>query len=135
MEAAGTEKRAAGDAIPAPEPGLTAETLLERAAALVPLLRAQQDEADERGYYSAQVHEKLLRAGLYRTLQPRRFGGYELDLGTFLKVVVEISRGHPSSGWCFTLASSHCLILASHWSEQAQRELFGATGDFRASHR
>jgi len=112
-----------------------AETLIARARALVPLLREQQEEADRRGYYSDAVHQELLNAGLYRILQPKLFGGHELDVGTLLAVVTEISRGHPSSGWCFTLASSHSLILASHWGEQAQRELFGPAGEFRAGHR
>jgi len=117
------------------EHGPAAQTLIARARALVPLLREQQDEADRRGYYSDAVHQQLLQAGLYRILQPKLFGGHELDVGTLLAVVTEISRGHPSSGWCFTLASSHCLILASHWGEQAQRELFGPAGEFRAAHR
>ncbi len=114
---------------------MSATALIARARALVPMLREQQEEADERGYYSEAVHREFLAAGLYRILQPRMFGGHELDLGTFLEVVTEISRGHPSTGWCYTLASSHCLILASHWGEQAQRELFGPAGDFRSSHR
>ena len=119
----------------APESGLTPEVLIARASALIPLLRAQQDEAEERGYYSPEVHQAFLQAGLYRTLQPKLFGGYEFDFGSFLRIVAAVSRGHPSTGWCFTLASSHCLLLASHWNEQAQRELFGPVGDFRASHR
>ncbi|MGH8217999.1 MAG: acyl-CoA dehydrogenase family protein [Steroidobacteraceae bacterium] len=112
-----------------------AQTLIARAKALVPLLREQQDEADRRGHYCDAVHQELLKAGLYRILQPKMFGGHEHDIGTLLAVVTEISRGHPSSGWCFTLASSHSLILASHWGEQAQRELFGPAGEFRAAHR
>ena len=127
--------RRAPEAIEPPERGVTPEMLVSRAQGLVPLLREQQEEADERGYYGEAVHLEFLRAGLYRILQPKRFGGYEFDLGTFLDVVTEISRGHPSTGWCFTLCSSHSLVLASHWSAQAQRELFGPTGDFRASHR
>ena len=117
------------------EQSTSAEALIARATALVPLLREQQEEADRRGHYSDTVHRELLAAGLYRILQPKMFGGHELDVGTLLAVVTEISRGHPSSGWCFTLASSHSLILASHWGEQAQRELFGPAGEFRAAHR
>jgi 3-hydroxy-9,10-secoandrosta-1,3,5(10)-triene-9,17-dione monooxygenase len=117
------------------EQSASAEALIARATALVPLLREQQEESDRRGYYSDAVHRKLLEAGLYRVLQPKMFGGHELDVGTFLAIVTEISRGHPSSGWCFTLASSHSLILASHWGEQAQRELFGPAGEFRSAHR
>ena len=117
------------------EQSTSAEALIARATALVPLLREQQEEADRRGFYSDAVHQALLAAGLYRVLQPKMFGGHELDVGTLLAIVTEISRGHPSSGWCFTLASSHSLILASHWGEQAQRELFGPAGEFRSAHR
>jgi 3-hydroxy-9,10-secoandrosta-1,3,5(10)-triene-9,17-dione monooxygenase len=127
-------KRTAEEPAP-PARAVSAASLIASARALVPMLREQQEEADERGYYSDEVHRQFLQAGLYRILQPKMFGGYELDLGTFLAVVAEISRGHPSTGWCYTLASSHCLILASHWSEQAQRELFGPSGEFRSSHR
>ncbi|MGH8148416.1 MAG: hydroxylase [Steroidobacteraceae bacterium] len=119
--------------LPQPEPGLSAETLIARAAALRPLLHEQQEENDRRGYYSDAVHRALLEGGLYRILQPRMFGGYELGLETFIRAVMEISHGHPASGWCYTLAASHGYVLASHWSEQAQRELFGSQGEFRCA--
>ncbi len=121
------------DSLPQPEPGLTAETLLARAAALKPLLREQQEESDARGRYSDEVHERLLRGGFYRILQPRMFGGYEFSLETFIRVVMELAEGHPAAGWCFTLAASHGLVLASHWPLEAQRELFGPEGDFRCA--
>jgi hypothetical protein len=86
------------EAIPPPEPDMTPARLFERAIALRGLLRAQQDEADERGAYSAEVHEAFLRAGFYRVTQPRLFGGYEFALGTNYRLIVEISRGHPPPG-------------------------------------
>src|SRR6516164_3525768 len=116
-----------------PEPGLTPERVLERAVALQALLREQQEESDRRGYYSDAVHEALMRGGFYRLLQPRMFGGYEFGLDTFIKAVMELSRGHPASGWCFSLAASHGYVLASHWPEDVQRELFGPHGDFRSA--
>jgi len=116
-----------------PEPALTPEELLARASALRPLLAAQQEENDRRGYYSDSVHRELLRGGFYRILQPRRFGGYEFGLETFVRIVMELSRGHPASGWCFTLAASHGYVLASHWPQEVQRELFGPDGDFRCA--
>ena len=122
-------------AVPQPEPGLTPQMLIARAQALVPLLREQQEQSDQRGYYSDEIHQAFQKAGLYRILQPRMFGGYEMDFVTFIRVIMEISRGHPSTGWCYTLASSHALLVGSHWSEAAQREIFGATGDFRSPHR
>jgi 3-hydroxy-9,10-secoandrosta-1,3,5(10)-triene-9,17-dione monooxygenase len=119
--------------LPQPEPDLTAEKLIARAVALRPLLHEQQEENDRRGYYSDAIHEELLRGGFYRILQPRMFGGYEFGLDTYVRVVMELAHGHPASGWCFTLAASHGLVLAAHWPEQAQRELFGPDGDFRCA--
>ena len=98
-------------------------------------LRAEQDESDARGTYSPAMHETFLAAGFYRITQPRLFGGYEFDLATYYRVMLEISRGHPGVGWCLALASSHAFEVASHWPEQAQYELFGNDGHFIAPHR
>lgn len=121
--------------IPQPEPGLTPETLIARAVALRPLLREQQAENDRRGYYSDEVHQAFLKGGFYRVLQPKRFGGYEFDYPTFIRMVTEIARGHPSTAWCYTLATAHVFLFASHWPEAAQEEIFGAEGDIRICQR
>jgi len=123
------------DPIPVPEPDMTPERLITRAVALRGLLRDQQEEADERGTYSPAVHAAFQQAGFYRVTQPRLFGGYEFDLGTNYRLLVEISRGHPSSGWCLSLGGSHAYVVGSHWPEQAQRDLFGPDGHFIAPHR
>jgi alkylation response protein AidB-like acyl-CoA dehydrogenase len=120
--------------LPVPEPNLTPTEVIARAVALREELRAQQDEADERGTYSPAMHETFTAAGFYRITQPRMFGGYEFDLGTFYRVMLEIARGHPGVGWCLALGASHAFEVASHWSEQAQVELFG-DGHFIAPHR
>ena len=135
MEASIAKRRAGPTLLTVPEPDLTPEELIARAAALKPLLRRQQAENDERGCYSEELHQAFLRAGLYRTLQPRMFGGYEFDVPTFYKAMLEISHGHPSAGWCLALCASHAFLIASHWPEQAQRDLFGSEGHFAAPHR
>ena len=113
---------------------VTGEEMVARAAALVPMLREQQDDAERRGHYGPAVHEEFLRAGFYRMVQPRRYGGLELDLTTFLRAMVQIATGDPGTGWCLTLGSSHAWIVGSHLGEEAQAELFGEDGDFRAPH-
>ena len=62
-------------------------------------------------------------------LQPRRFGGYEFGLDTFLRITAELSRGCPSSGWVYGLMAGHNFVTAL-FDEQGQVELFG-DGDFR----
>ena len=118
-----------------PEPGLTERDLLERAVSLRPVLRERQAEHEALGTYGEDLHETFTRMGFYRITQPRMFGGYEFPPSVFFRTMVEVSRGDPGVGWCLTLAASHAFLLASHWPERAQRELFGATGHFVAPHR
>jgi 3-hydroxy-9,10-secoandrosta-1,3,5(10)-triene-9,17-dione monooxygenase len=113
----------------------TARELVDRAAALRPLLRAQQDEAETRGHYGEDVHRALVDADLYRILTPRRYDGLEMELSTYARVVIEISRGDPSTGWCYSLGHNHNLTTASHWGMAAQDEVFNHPGGFfRSSH-
>ena len=118
-----------------PEPALTPAEMIGRAAALRPLLRDEDAETDARGCYSEEIHQAFLRAGLYRVVQPRRFGGYGFDYVTFVRVIQELARAHPATAWCYTLAASHAFLVASHWPAQAQAEAFGPDGDFRCCQR
>jgi 3-hydroxy-9,10-secoandrosta-1,3,5(10)-triene-9,17-dione monooxygenase len=121
--------------IPAPEPGLTPAELIARAVALRPRLRAEQDQSEARGCHSPELQQEFVKAGFYRALNPRRFGGYEFDYPSFYKAMVEISRGDPGVGWCLTLGATHGAFIASHWPEEAQVELFGSDGAIVVPHR
>ena len=59
---------------------------------------------EARGGYSEELHEEFTRAGFYRALQPRRYGGYEFGLDTFIKLITEISHGDAATGWSLCLA-------------------------------
>jgi 3-hydroxy-9,10-secoandrosta-1,3,5(10)-triene-9,17-dione monooxygenase len=115
-----------------PEPDLTPDELIARAIAMRPKLIAAQAETEERTYYSEEIHQDLLASGFYRLYIPRRYGGYEFDAPTYMRVVIELSRGCVSTGWCAALAAAHALQIASWFEEQAQAEIFG-DGDFRAA--
>ena len=115
-----------------PEPDLTPDELIARAIALRPKLIAAQAETEERTFYSEEIHQELLASGFYRLYVPRRYGGYEFDATTYMRVVIELSRGCVSTGWCAGLAAAHALQIASWFEEQAQAEIFG-DGDFRAA--
>jgi 3-hydroxy-9,10-secoandrosta-1,3,5(10)-triene-9,17-dione monooxygenase len=115
-----------------PEPDLTPREMIARAKALRPLVRADAAAAEDRGYYSEDLHHEFLKAGFYRCLQPRKFGGYAFDIRTFFKTMIEISTGDPGIGWCLTLASGHALQIGSCFDEAAQAEIFGPEGHFIA---
>ncbi len=117
-------------AVPVPEPNLTPDEMVARATALQPLLRAEQDATEKRGVHSEALHHEFRKAGFYRCIQPRRFGGYEFDLKTFYRLAIELSRGDPSTGWCVTLGSGHALMLGGYFSAEAQADGFGPDGNF-----
>jgi 3-hydroxy-9,10-secoandrosta-1,3,5(10)-triene-9,17-dione monooxygenase len=113
-----------------PDPDLTPDELVGRAAALRETLRERQDECDGLGRLPDSTLQDFREAGFWRVVQPRRFGGYEFDLETFLRTTVELSRGCPSSGWVFGLTATHNLI-AGLFEERGQVEVFGEDGDVR----
>jgi 3-hydroxy-9,10-secoandrosta-1,3,5(10)-triene-9,17-dione monooxygenase len=121
--------------LPQPEPDLTPAAVIERAARLTSAIRAAQDEDDARGCHSPAMDQEFRKAGFYRILQPKLFGGYEFDYPTFYRTMLQVARGNPGVAWCLALGATHNSLIASHWPERAQYELFGATGDFIAPHR
>jgi 3-hydroxy-9,10-secoandrosta-1,3,5(10)-triene-9,17-dione monooxygenase len=102
--------------------------ILARVVEMRPLLRARQAETEANGRHSHEVHELFVEAGLYRILQPRKYGGLELGVTAFFRVISEVARGCPSTGWCLCLAAGHALQLASYFPEAAQAEVFGRSG-------
>jgi 3-hydroxy-9,10-secoandrosta-1,3,5(10)-triene-9,17-dione monooxygenase len=115
-----------------PEPDLTPKQLIARATALRDRLIAEQAATEERRYYSEELHREFQRAGFYRMYIPRRYGGYECDVTTYMRVLIELARGCVNAAWCMGLAGNHALQVGSWFPERAQAEIFG-DGDFRAA--
>jgi 3-hydroxy-9,10-secoandrosta-1,3,5(10)-triene-9,17-dione monooxygenase len=112
-----------------PEPDLTAAEIIARARAIAPTLVTRQAETEQNTGYAPDTHERFKEAGFYRILVPRKFGGYEFDIETFLSVAKEIATGCPSTGWMLCLGTSHALTVGTVYEEQPQSEIFAA-GDF-----
>lgn len=121
---------AEGGAIAIPEPDLTPQEMIRRATAMRQTLRERQPATEEAGRLLDVTNDEFVKAGFYRIVQPRRFGGYEFDLQTYVKVMSEVARGCPSSGWVLALTSGHPIILADH-PEPAQIEAYGRDGEYR----
>ena len=121
--------------IPVPEPDLTPEEMIHRASAMVPVLRGRQQECERLGRIPQITNDEFVAAGFYRILQPRRFGGYEFGMPTFARVMMEVSRGCPSSGWVLALTGGHAIMLSAFFSEEAQIDVYGTDGEFRGPSR
>lgn len=118
---------------------VTAESAAELLSALVskardlrPRLLEEQEATEQRGSFSLEMHETFRSEGFYRIQQPRRYGGYELDVPAFLAVVREIARGCPGSAWCFSLSAGHHIQMAALFAEEVQDDVYGSVSEFLA---
>lgn len=81
--------------------------LLERARAMVPWLRTRAAEVEAAGEVPADIIERFRAAGFLRVLQPRRWGGYEMNPAVFFKLLMEVGRGCCSSAWNLMILGVH----------------------------
>ena len=103
-----------------PEPA----ELVVRARALIPVLaRRSLEQKQRRGILSETIAE-MQAAGFFRVLQPRRWGGYEMDLGTFYDIEMALGEGDMSSGWTYGVLGVVSWFLGV-MDDRAAQEVWG----------
>ena len=102
--------------------------LLERAAAIRSTLERNADQADALRRLPDENVLALTDAGLCRLMVPRRFGGHQTSIRTYLEVTAAIGRGCGSTAWVSSLVNV-CAWLAALFPERAQRDVWGADRD------
>lgn len=104
------------------------ETPKAAIARLLPDIRARAAEAERARQVPAASVEALREAGLFRLVQPRAFGGEEMDFATLVDIVMDIAGACPSTGWACGLLAAHQWLIAS-FPEAAQNDVWGADPD------
>lgn len=72
--------------------------------------------------------KEMAEAGLFRVLQPRRWGGYELDPRVFYKVQMALAKGCMSTAWIYGVIGVHNWQLPL-FPEQAQQDVWANGND------
>jgi 3-hydroxy-9,10-secoandrosta-1,3,5(10)-triene-9,17-dione monooxygenase len=103
---------------------VTPETYLDRVRALLPVLRERASQAEKLRRLPDETFADFQEAGLLRALQPKRYGGYELDPGVFYQAVIEVGAVCGSSGWVLGVLGVHNWHLAI-LPPQAQEDVWG----------
>ena len=103
-------------------------TLLAQAAAIRPILERNADETDAQRRLADGNVRALREAGLCRLMVPRRFGGHQTTIRTYVEVTAEIGRGCGSTAWVASLLNV-CAWLTGLFPEQAQRDVWGEDRD------
>jgi 3-hydroxy-9,10-secoandrosta-1,3,5(10)-triene-9,17-dione monooxygenase len=102
---------------------MTPEAYLDRARALLPTLRERAVYAEQLRRLPDETLKEFQEAGLFRALQPQRYGGYELDPGTFYRAVIELGTVCGSSAWLLGVVGIHSWQLGL-FHPQAQDDVW-----------
>lgn len=85
----------------------TEAELVARAEAMIPWLREKADAVEQARMVPKDTMRAFQEAGFFRILQPKRWGGYEMNPNVLNKVLMELARGCPSSAWNVMVLGVH----------------------------
>ena len=98
--------------------------MLERIQALQPLLRANADRAREERRLPLENVAALQEAGFFLALQPKNWGGYELDPQDFFRIQMAIAEACMSTAWAGGIVAVHAFQIAL-MDCRAQQDVWG----------
>jgi len=108
-----------------PAKGPTADEVVARARAMIPVLAARSRAARRGRRIADETVAEMQQAGLFRVLQPKRWGGYEMDLHTFYEVQFALAQGDMSSAWIYGVSGVHPWFMAL-LEDKAAQEVWGS---------
>jgi 3-hydroxy-9,10-secoandrosta-1,3,5(10)-triene-9,17-dione monooxygenase len=111
---------------------MTPETYLARMRNLLPAVRERAGHAEKLRRLPDETFADFQEAGLFRALQPKRYGGYELDPGVFYQAVIEVAAVCGSTGWLLGVLGVHNWHLAI-LPPQAQEDVWGGDDSVQLS--
>ncbi|TYL45488.1 flavin-dependent monooxygenase [Nocardioides sp. BGMRC 2183] len=98
--------------------------VLEAVRDLLPGIRERADLAEEQRDVPSVTISELADAGVFRMLQPQRYGGLEAHPVHFYEVVRAISGACGSTGWVASVLGVHPWQVGL-FADQAQAEVWG----------
>lgn len=119
-----TNSMARADAVMHP----TAEQLVARARDLIPLLRDSAKGNEITRSVAPEIVAAIRDAGLFRILQPQRWGGYEMDPRVFAEVQIALAEGDVSVAWIYGVMGVHNFQMAL-FADQAAADVWGERDD------
>jgi 3-hydroxy-9,10-secoandrosta-1,3,5(10)-triene-9,17-dione monooxygenase len=86
--------------------------VIARARAMIPALAARSLDGRRARRIPDETIADMQRAGFFRVLQPKRWGGYEMDLNTFYEIQLALAEGDMSTGWIYGVSGVHPWFMA-----------------------
>jgi 3-hydroxy-9,10-secoandrosta-1,3,5(10)-triene-9,17-dione monooxygenase len=108
---AGSQKQGTAQPVAADAGDRVYATTIARTKALVPQLRERAARTEELRRLPSETEQDLHEAGLFRILQPKRFGGSELDYVALIDCADLLGQADASVAWNFANLASHHWML------------------------
>ena len=102
--------------------------LLASARQLIPALKERAEQADRDLKVPVETVADMREAGLFRAMQPKRFGGFEIDPRGFFEIQQALAEGCMSTAWIYGVMGVHPWQLA-RFDVQAQEDVWGDNPD------
>jgi alkylation response protein AidB-like acyl-CoA dehydrogenase len=101
----------------------TPDELIDRARALAPLFAEQAGPSERLRRPTDEAIAAVEEAEIFKLMVPRRYGGLELDMDTFVEVVLALSEGDASLAWVTAFLIEHNWMFCL-FPETFQKALF-----------
>lgn len=98
--------------------------LIERARAMAPRLAERARAAEDAGLVPQITIDEMQEAGFFKVLQPKRWGGYEMDPRVFYAVQRALAEGCMATAWIYGVVGVHNWQIPL-FPEQAQQDVWG----------
>ena len=107
---------------------VTPEDLVRRARAMAPMVRERAEAGEQNRVVAPEIIAEMKRNDLFRTLKPRRYGGFEFDTMTGIQCSLELAAADASTSWVFGLGVIHNWLIAM-FPLQCQDDVWGENPD------
>ena len=98
--------------------------LIARARAMAPRLAERARAAEDAGLVPRVTIDEMQEAGFFKVLQPKRWGGYEMDPRVFYEVQMALAEGCMATAWIYGVVGVHNWQIPL-FPEQAQIDVWG----------
>lgn len=104
---------------------ISPDVLVQRARDMIPRLKERAAQCEAERKVPDQTVAEMKEAGLFRVLQPKRYGGYEMDPQVFYDVQMALAEGCMSTAWIYGVIGVHNWQIAL-FDPQASEDVWGA---------
>ena len=98
--------------------------MIARARAMIPMLRERAPQGERERRLPKETIADMQAAGLFKVLQPRRWGGYELDILTYYEIQMALGEGDMSVAWVYGVVGVHPWFVAL-LDDRAAQDIWG----------